>query len=254
MGINCCIPDQVNRHDIRDIRKSSWNSGRNGRDGIGRSKVDIRELKAFRDRLDKAAKQTELSAFYEQAAKELAARLLALVIKRTPVGNYQKDNEYKRYKRNNEKKGIKAGDIMYNKNGEARRDKYKKVSFQTASGENVSFMSNTSGKQGGTLRRGWTAKTAEEAASGSGLGTNAKAYADSLQVSYSGGAYQIEVINPVEYASYVEFGHSTRNRKGWVKGRFMLTISEQELEAMAPRILEKKLQKFLEGVVTGSDQ
>ena len=44
---------------------------------MGRSKVDIRELKAFRDRLDKAAKQTELSAFYEQAAKELADRINA---------------------------------------------------------------------------------------------------------------------------------------------------------------------------------
>jgi len=60
--------------------------------------------------------------------------------------------------------------------------------------------------------------------------------------------YTIEVINPTEYASYVEFGHRTPNHKGWVEGRFMLTISEQELEADAPRILENKLMKFLGGV------
>ena len=31
----------------------------------------------------------------------------------------------------------------------------------------------------------------------------------------------------------------------WVEGRFMLTISTQELEQQAPAILERKLYKFL---------
>jgi len=47
----------------------------------------------------------------------------------------------------------------------------------------------------------------------------------------------------------VEFGHRTINRVGWVDGRFMLTISEQELEADAPRILENKLKNFFEGIL-----
>ena len=55
----------------------------------------------------------------------------------------------------------------------------------------------------------------------------------------------IDIINPVNYASYVEFGHRTRGHKGWVKGRFMLTQSEIELNADAPKILEKKLAKWL---------
>lgn len=55
--------------------------------------------------------------------------------------------------------------------------------------------------------------------------------------------YVIEIINPVEYASYVEFGHRTANHKGWVNGRFMLTISEQEIQQAAPAIIEKKLMK-----------
>ena len=55
----------------------------------------------------------------------------------------------------------------------------------------------------------------------------------------------IEIINPVEYASYVEYGHRTRNHKGWVEGKFMLTVSEDEIRRSAPRILEKKLEKYL---------
>lgn len=123
----------------------------------------------------------ELALFIEQCAKELAARLLAKVIKRTPVGQYPKG----------------------------------------------------SGKTGGTLRRGWTA------------GKAASAYADSLAVHHFGDQYTIVITNPTEYASYVEFGHRTRGHKGWVAGKFMLTISEQEIENVAPAILEKKIQKKL---------
>ena len=36
-------------------------------------------------------------------------------------------------------------------------------------------------------------------------------------------------------------------KKNWVKGRYMLTISTQELEQQAPKILEKKLYEFLKG-------
>ena len=84
-----------------------------------------------------------------------------------------------------------------------------------------------SGKTGGTLRRNWT------------IGN----------VIREGNAYSIEIINPTEYAPYVEYGHRTRDHQGWVDGVFMLTISEQELKNDAPRILENKLRKFLEGVM-----
>ena len=140
-----------------------------------RAKVDVKELKAFRDRLDSLAGKTDLDAFYRQAAKELAARLLTMVKKRTPVDT-------------------------------------------------------------GTLRRGWT------------IG----------EVKAVEGGYEVEVLNPTEYASYVEFGHRTRlnpeGGRGWVKGRFMLQISSDELEAMVPNILERKLKKFLSQVVNGSGQ
>ena len=68
-----------------------------------------------------------------------------------------------------------------------------------------------------------------------------------MTVNKVGTDYVIEIINPVEYASYVEFGHRTRNHKGWVEGKFMLTISEDEIRRSAPKILEKKLETYLKG-------
>ena len=76
----------------------------------------------------------------------------------------------------------------------------------------------------------------------------ASGYVSSLQINKVGDTYQIEIINPVEYAPYVEFGHRTRNHEGWVPGRFMLTISEKELESQAPKVLERKLMRYLGGL------
>lgn len=87
----------------------------------------------------------------------------------------------------------------------------------------VGQYSGESGRKGGTLRRGWT------------IGKIVK----------KGSLYEVEVINPVEYASYVEYGHRTRNHKGWVKGRFMMTISENELESQAPKIIERRIMEYL---------
>jgi len=97
-----------------------------------------------------------------------------------------------------------------------------KVRLRTPVGE----YNKSTGTQGGTLRRGWTVG----------------------EVNRNGNEFTIEIINPVEYAQYVEFGHRTANHQGWVDGRFMLTISEQELQADAPRILTNKLDKFIKEV------
>ena len=80
------------------------------------------------------------------------------------------------------------------------------------------------GRVGGTLRRGWTVG----------------------EIKHIGNIYEIEIINPTEYAMYVEFGHRTRNHKGWVRGRFMLTLSEKEIENIAPKLIEQRLQEYLE--------
>lgn len=95
----------------------------------------------------------------------------------------------------------------------------------------------SAGKKGGTLRRGWGAKSGKAAAG----------YANSLSVTKSGNAYTVEIVNPVEYASYVEFGHRTAGG-GWVEGRYMLTISEEKLKRVAPSVLEKMVLKKLKEV------
>ena len=161
---------------------------------------DYKQLQRLRDSLA-TLQSMDMDRFCTEVSKELAARLLALVIPRTPVGQYPK----------------------------------------------------SSGKKGGTLRRGWTSKTQADAASRGGS-NDAKAYAEALPVRKSGNAYTIEVINPVEYASYVEFGHRTRGGDGWVPGQYFLTLSEQDLERLAPGVIERKLEALLREVFNGGIQ
>lgn len=154
---------------------------------------DYRQIQKIRDNLDRLERM-DMNKFCQDVSKELAARLLALVIPRTPVGRYPK----------------------------------------------------SSGKKGGTLRRGWTARTAGEAAASSSM--DAKAYAAALPVSRQGRNFYVQVINPVEYASYVEFGHRTRGGKGWVNGQYFLTLSEHDLERLTPALIERKLEALLREV------
>lgn len=55
----------------------------------------------------------------------------------------------------------------------------------------------------------------------------------------------------MEYASYVEFGHRTRGGDGWVPGQYFLTLSEQDLERLAPGVIERKLEALLREVFNG---
>jgi hypothetical protein len=133
---------------------------------------DARELRKLRDELEKLQEPEE---FMKDCAKELAARLLSMVVQRTPADT-------------------------------------------------------------GTLRRAWTA------------GTSSEGYANSVQVNHSGNVYEIAITNPMEYASYVEYGHRTPNHKGWVPGKFMMKISEEELERIAPAILEQRIYRYFGGL------
>lgn len=49
---------------------------------------DFRQLQRLQEKLDRLA-SGDVEAFCEACAKELAARLLAKVIRRTPVGQYE---------------------------------------------------------------------------------------------------------------------------------------------------------------------
>lgn len=86
---------------------------------------------------------------------------------------------------------------------------------------------SSTGKKGGTLRRGWT-------------------QGGSFKLYRSASTCMIEINNPVEYASYVEYGHRTANHTGWVPGRFMMTISVEEIQRDTRGIIEKKLKRLME--------
>ena len=126
---------------------------------------DFREWERLLDNLKTA--DAQLSVFIEGCAKEIAARLLAKVVKRTPVGDYRRTVEVVA-KRNS--KNHRKGDVYTKK------------------------VKNASGKVGGTLRRGWTAGQSA---------TNREQYeqyAQSLPILRVGDSYVIELTNNTEYA------------------------------------------------------
>lgn len=60
----------------------------------------------------------------------------------------------------------------------------------------------------------------------------------------------VEIVNPMEYASYVEYGAANRNGS-WRKGKFMLTISIDEIRQQLPRRFENEFNKFLKNKGVG---
>lgn len=59
----------------------------------------------------------------------------------------------------------------------------------------------------------------------------------------AGTSFEVSVYNNTEYADYVEFGHRTRNHKNWVPGKFMMTISEREVEKVMEEIVDRHLEE-----------
>ncbi len=153
-------------------------------------KVDIKGLEEFQKRFEKVNRSLR-DEFIEQCAKELTARFLRKVIKRTPVGVY-------------------GGP----------------VDFVTKDGKHVSFIAKAN-KTGGTLRRAWTKENKKP------------------EIIRTGSWLRVKIMNSTEYASYVEYGHRTPGGDGWVPGKFMMTISAQEIQSMAPAFLRKKLEAKL---------
>lgn len=170
------------------------------------SGVDLRQIRGFENRI-KLLDRNLREQFFEACAKELAARLLSKVVKRTPAGV--------------------------------------KPAYATSD----ALAKYWSGYEGGSLKRGWTG----------GKSMDAGVYARSLPVTYSAGIYTIIIRNPVGYASYWEYGHrqqagryvpqlGIKLKKNFVKGSKALTISEEELEKIAPGLLQKRLNSVLRSV------
>ena len=180
-------------------------------------RCDYRELKKLDERLQQLS-EVDMDRLCRDAANEIAQVLWNKVKKRTPVG-------------------VVPDDIW--------KSRKTKVSATGASGKTRKFFSREAaiyndywaGYKGGSLRDAWTI----------------------LPIEKHGNQYTVTIINNLEYASYVEYGHrQTPGRyvpalgktlkASWVKGRFMLTISEQEVKTLAPSILNDMLYEALKGV------
>lgn len=61
-----------------------------------------------------------------------------------------------------------------------------------------------------------------------------------------GDTYIVVIYNQLEYASFVEKGHRivvAGKTVGWVEGRFMLKLTEDEMERIAPNMWKKEVEK-----------
>ncbi|MFJ8099397.1 HK97 gp10 family phage protein [Lysinibacillus sp. NPDC096212] len=66
-----------------------------------------------------------------------------------------------------------------------------------------------------------------------------------------GETYIIVIYNQLEYASWVELGHRiviAGKTVGWVEGRFMLKITEDEMQHIAPNMWEIEIAKEMKRI------
>lgn len=61
-----------------------------------------------------------------------------------------------------------------------------------------------------------------------------------------GDTYIIVIHNPIEYASFVEDGHRivvAGKTVGWVEGRFMMKLTADEMETLAPNMWKRDVER-----------
>ena len=177
----------------------------------GWGRCEFSELRRLAEQMD--GLQAHVEEISTAMVKELAARMLDKVTRRTPVGRKPK------------LEGPRTERIRALPRGGGRGRSYRVLTRNGAILERY-----WNGYVGGNLRRSWQVGN----------------------VVRRGNAFEIEVFNTAEYASYVEYGHrqtqgryvpalGKRLKNGWVKGRFMLTVSEEYMRLQLHAVLEKRL-------------
>ena len=179
------------------------------------AKVDTRELKKFQAQLQQITAPKERQRFYEDCLKELAARFLRKVIKRTPVGKgvYEAIPPPKKKKR----KDTKGKETL----------KFKRIAG------------------GGTLRRGWSVWL-KDAIRVQKIGNT---YQIEL-VNNTEYASYVEYGHRQTPGRYVP-ALGKRLKQSWVEGQFCMTLSAREVEDAAPAILQRKIQRYFEEKFNG---
>ena len=118
---------------------------------------------------------------------------------------------------------------------------YETITYTKKDGSTKTY---NEGKHGGTLKRGWEAALEKSA------------------TRKEGSTYIRVLVNGVEYASYVEYGHrqepgrfvphiGARLKKAWAPGLHFVKKSEQKVQKEAPRILQKKLDGRMREILNG---
>lgn len=54
-------------------------------------------------------------------------------------------------------------------------------------------------------------------------------------VKREGNSLVVTIVNPTEYASFVEYGHMNRGRTNWVEGQFICTLAIDEVYRLMPQ-------------------
>ena len=199
-------------------------------------------LKQFSKNL-KQLNQEGMDEISEIILREMTLRFLTKVIQLTPVGK----SKYVRRRIRKEN-----GDYLrYVKGKNKGKIKTKRASSYT----------------GGTLRRGWIVKHERQAISNKSKTTQAeiKSFVKGLKFIKVGKVYKITVVNPIEYAKYVNYGHRKRRRKGyygegptvikvtdWVQGYFFVEKAEKYINnpvnynTVFKALYERELKRRLE--------
>lgn len=68
-----------------------------------------------------------------------------------------------------------------------------------------------------------------------------------------GHTYFVDIVNPVEYASYVNYGHRTIKVEGygWCKGLFFVERAMSNIENISKPLLEKRMNEYLGKLMKG---
>lgn len=91
------------------------------------------------------------------------------------------------------------------------------------------------------LRRHWT-NHAEGYVSSA---PSPEEYVNAHEITKSSNTYVFQIYNNCEYAPYIEWGHRSRDGKGWVNGYFPLTMNVARLNKNAGKRIEGYFNKFL---------
>lgn len=109
----------------------------------------------------------------------------------------------------------------------AEHDAFMRKMARDLAGQLVAAVKKKTPVDTGNLRRNWRIRT----------------------VGKRGSMFVSVIFNPVQYASYVEYGHRTRGGKGWWEGKHMLQLSADEIKRTGPEYLSEHLFLWLKGAM-----